>query len=345
MNSVLVVQLKRLGDLVLTTPALNSLSKLYPTSEITLLIDRHSQALAPAIADVDQIWVYRGPKSIWMNLLKARFDLCLDFTGNDRSALISLFSKAPRRIGFSFLARRPFRSFAYTQLVSSQVRDKHTVDHYLDLVRSLANFDSDADIRLQLPDRVRQSVSLLSGEFSLPADYFVVHPGSARAEKYWMTDRWAEVIAYARKRFKLPCIITGGKDPTELQHINDILLKSGDRSAIFNLAGKIDLLVGAALIERAAFFIGIDTVAAHLAAAFRRPSITLFGPTNPFHWHARHPRAIVVSAGFPGPIEHFDPRQKGAPMCELSTGVIIRAMEMLLKRRELESLKSKIDCK
>jgi ADP-heptose:LPS heptosyltransferase len=329
MNSVLVVQLKRLGDLVLTTPALNILRKLYPTAGITLLIDRHSHALAPAIAGVDQIWVSRGPEPVWANLLKARFDLCLDFTGNDRSALFSFFSKAPRRIGFSFLAKRPFRSLAYTELVPSPVRDKHTVDHYLDLVHSLANFDSGADITLQLPDQIRESVSLLSNEFSLPADYFVAHPGSAKAEKYWMTDRWAEVIAYARKRFKLPCIITGGNHPRELQHIDDILLKSGDRWAIFNMAGKTDLLVGAALIERAAFFIGVDTVAAHLAAAFHRPSITLFGPTNPFHWHARHPRAIVLRAGFSGPIEHFDPRQKGAPMCELSTDSIIRAMEML----------------
>jgi len=331
MNSVLVVQLKRLGDLVLTTPALNILRKLYPRAEITLLIDWHSHALAPAIAGVNQIWAYRGPNSIWMNLFKAGFDLCLDFTGNDRSALVSLLSKAPKRLGFSFVARRPFRSLAYTQLVSSPVRDKHTVDHYLDLVRSLANFDSDADITLQLPDRIRQSLSSLSDEFSLPADYFVVHPGSARAEKYWMTDRWAETIAYAQKRFKLPCVVTGGRDPTELRHISEILLKSGDRSDIFNLAGKADLLVGAALIERAAFFMGVDTVAAHFAAAFHRPSITLFGPTNPFHWHARHPRAIVLRAGFPGPIEDFDPHQKGAPMSELSTGATIRAMELLLK--------------
>jgi heptosyltransferase III len=331
MNSVLVVQLKRLGDLVLTTPALSILRKLYPAAKITLLIDRHSRAMAPAIAGADQVWVYSGAKSVWMNFLKSRFDLCLDFTGNDRSALFSFLSKAPKRVGFSFLARRPIRSWAYTQLVSSPTRDKHTVDHHLDLIRSLATFDSDADISLHLPEQTKNRLSQLIRELSLPSAYFVLHPGSARVEKYWMADRWAEVIAYARDRFKLPCIITGGQDPRELQHINDLLLKGRDRSAIFNLAGRIDLLVAAAAIERAAFFIGVDTVAAHFAAAFRRPSITLFGPTNPFHWHARHPRAIALRAGFPDPIEYFDPYQKGAPMSELSTGAVIRAMEVLLK--------------
>jgi ADP-heptose:LPS heptosyltransferase len=331
MNSVLVVQLKRLGDLVLTTPALSILRKLYPAAKITLLIDRHSRALAPAIVGVDHVWVYRGTKSIWTNLLKTRFDLCLDFTGNDRSALVSLLSKAPRRIGFKFLVRRPIRSWAYTELIPSPARDKHTVDHYLDLIHSLATFDSEVDIALRLPDQTKSTVSRLISELSLPSAYFVLHPGSARVEKYWLADRWAQVIACARDRFKLPCIITGGQDPRELQHIDDLLLQSHDRSAIFNLAGRIDLLVAAAVIERAAFFIGVDTVAAHFAAAFRRPSITLFGPTNPFHWHARHPHAIVLRAGLPGPIEYFDPHQKGAPMSELSTGAVIRAMEMLLK--------------
>jgi ADP-heptose:LPS heptosyltransferase len=269
-----------------------------------------------------------------MNLIKTRFDLCLDFTGNDRSALFSVLSKAPRRIGFSFVARRAIRSWAYSQLVLSPVRDRHTVEHYLDLVRSLSASDSEPDISLQLPADIRKSVTLVSDEFSLPANYFVLHPGSARPEKYWMADRWAEVIAYATGRFNLPCIITGGQDPVELQHIEDILAKSGDRSAIFNLAGKLDLLVTASFIERAAFFMGVDTVAAHVAAAYRLPSITLFGPTNPFHWRARHSRAIVLRAGLPGPIEYFDPRQKGAPMSELSTDAVIRAMEVLLKGRD-----------
>jgi ADP-heptose:LPS heptosyltransferase len=331
MNSVLVVQLKRLGDLLLTTPALGILRRLYPEAKITLLIDRHSRALAPAIAGVDQIWVFRSTKSIWMNIIRTRFDLCLDFTGNDRSALFSLLSKAPRRIGFSFVARRAIRPWVYSQLVQSPVRDRHTVDHYLDLVRSLAAFDLEPGISLQVPVQIKMSATLLSNELSLAADYFVLHPGSARPEKYWVADRWAEVIAYATKRFNLPCIITGGRDPVELQHIEDILSKSADRSAIFNFAGKLDLLVAASFIERAVFFIGVDTVAAHLAAAFRLPSITLFGPTNPFHWRARHSRAIVLRAGLPGPIEYFDPRQSGAPMSELSTEAVIRAMEELLK--------------
>jgi ADP-heptose:LPS heptosyltransferase len=331
MNSVLVIQLKRLGDLLLTTPAIQLLRQAFPEAEITLLSDRNSGALVPAISGIDRSWVYGDTKRLWVKLLKTKFDLSFDFTGNDRSALISFLSKAPRRFGFQFLARRPFRSLAYSHLVQSSVRDKHTVDHYIDLARSVAPFDSDGRIPLRIPDQVRRSVISLSNDLPLRGDYVVLHPGSARAEKYWMTDRWAEVIGHIRKHFALTCIITGGQDPFELRHIDDIIAKSGTPTTVVNLAGKANLLETAVLIEHASFFIGVDTVAAHIAGAFSRPSITLFGMTNPFHWRARHPLAMVLRAGQEGPIRNFDPRQKGASMSELSTETVIHAMELLWK--------------
>ena len=70
MNSILVIQLKRLGDVILTTPALAELRKLYPQSHITLLLDHRSAAVAPAIADVNEVWIFNRDAPI--NLL---FDL------------------------------------------------------------------------------------------------------------------------------------------------------------------------------------------------------------------------------------------------------------------------------
>jgi ADP-heptose:LPS heptosyltransferase len=334
MNSILVIQLKRLGDIILTTPALNALRKIYPEAQITLLIDQHSAELAPAIADVNEVLIYHRNASInlWFDLVRRRFDLCLDFTGNDRSALVSFFSKAAQRVGFSFVAKRAIRSWVYTRLVQSPVREKHTVDHYIDLVRYLGvSGAAAARVSLQLPDSVERSAKTLRREIGLPERYFVVHPGSARPDKYWLAERWKAVIAYAQKRLGMPCLITGGRNPAELRHIRDIVTGSRHQSTIFNLAGKVDFLLSAAMIREGALFVGVDTAAAHLASAFRRPELVLFGPTNPFHWHPMHPHASVVRAGFEGPLDHFEPRQKGLPMSELSTEAVICAMEGLLK--------------
>ncbi len=252
MNSILVVQLKRLGDIILTTPALDALRKIYPKARITFLIDHHSAELAPAIADVNEVLIYNRNASfnLWLDLVRREFDLCLDFTGNDRSALVSFLSKAAQRVGFSFVAKRPIRSWVYTHLVQSAVREKHTVDHYIDLVRSLGDSGSPAGrVSLRLPDSVERSAETLRREIGLPGRYFVVHPGSARPDKYWLADRWKAVIAHAQKRLGIPCLITGGRNPAELQHIRDILAGTRHQSTIFNLAGKVDFLLSAAMIR------------------------------------------------------------------------------------------------
>src|ERR1700733_10567671 len=241
MNSILVIQLKRLGDVILPTPALQDLRKLYPQAQITLLLDKHSAAVAPAIADVNEIWIYNRNASftLWFDLVRRGFDLCLDFTGNDRSALVSFFSKAVQRVGFSFVARRAARSWGYTDLVQSPVREKHTADHYLDLIRFLGDFGSERVLSLHLPEGIERSAEKLRRQLGVPGPYVVFHPGTARPEKYWLADRWAKVIRHSQKRLRLPCLLTGGREAAELRHIRDILTALQDTSGIYNLAGKI----------------------------------------------------------------------------------------------------------
>jgi ADP-heptose:LPS heptosyltransferase len=333
MNSILVIQLKRLGDVILTTPALRGLRQLYPEAHITLMLDHHSAALAPAIGDVNEIWIYQRNESfnLWFDLVRRGFDLCLDFTGNDRSALVSFLSKAVQRIGFSFVAKRAARSWVYTHLVQSPVREKHTADHYLDLIQFLGDFVSESALSLHLPESIERSAEKLRRELGVPGPYVVFHPGTARPEKYWIADRWAKVIRHTQKRLRLPCLLTGGREPAELRHIIDILTALQDTSGIYNLAGKVDFLLSAALIREGALFAGVDSAAAHVASAFRRPELVLFGPTNPFHWHPMQASAVVVRAGLGDPLEQFEPRQKGFAMSELSTETVIRGIETVFK--------------
>ncbi|HKM58831.1 MAG TPA: glycosyltransferase family 9 protein [Chthoniobacterales bacterium] len=334
MNSILVIQLKRIGDVIATTPALRALRKLYPEAHITLLLEEHSAAIAPALAtQINELWLYnRGASfNLWLNLVRRGFDLCLDFTGNDRSALITFLSKAARRLGYSDIAKRPARSWVYTGLVQSSVRDKHTVEHYTDLVRSLGDIVPDGGMTLELGCSVERSAETLRREIGVPGPYIVFHPGSARQEKFWLPDRWANVIQYAQHRLFLPCVITGGPAPGELRHTADIFSSLPRSSTVMNLAGRIDFLLSAAIIQHATCFVGVDTAAAHVAAAFERPELVLFGPTNPFHWRPMHSSAVIVRAGYPDPLDHFEPRQNGHPMRELSTETVIRGMETLFR--------------
>jgi ADP-heptose:LPS heptosyltransferase len=332
MKSILIVQLKRLGDLILTTPALAALREEHPASRVTILIDHYSRDLAPALQHIDEVLVYQRRHSlpVWLQLLRRDFDICIDCTGTDRSALISFLSKASHRIIFRSVARHPLRSWVYTELVDVSVRNCHTIDLYLSLVRS-GKPDHKPALELALPDATVSSTQKVKSKLGVTGPFFVVHPGTARREKYWMPERWAEVLRYLQDRLELPAIITGGADPEESRHIEAIKGFLDPDFAVSSVAGRLDFLMTAALIREAAFFVGVDTAAAHVASAFGCPQVVLFGPTNPYHWHPTHPRSRVVRAGFGADYEPRNPRENGGPMTELSTNTVIDAIESLLQ--------------
>ena len=100
---------------------------------------------------------------------------------------------------------------------------------------------------------------------------------------------------------------------------------------IRSVAGTTDLVQLCGLIAKAELVISCDTAAVHLAAAYTRPQIALFGPTNPFHWRPRHKQAIVISAAQPEePMSEFNPRMKGGSMDRISTATVCRAIDTLL---------------
>ena len=328
-EKILVLQLKRIGDVILTLPALDALRLARPEARVTLVVADSSGELLPAFGSIDQGLVFQRRCSniaLWAGLLFGKFDVCLDFTGNDRSALCTLLSAARTRVGFASTRR----AWIYNRRVDSAVREHHTADHYEKLLRPL-DIASSAQPALRLPaaasERAKRAVA---GALAAEADpYVVIHPGTARAEKYWLPERWAAVIDHVRVRHGMQCIITGGAHPFEQKHVAEIQRALPGQCA--ELAGKLDLLTFASVIAQSRACLSCDTAAVHLAAAFQRPQLALFGPTNPFHWRPRHANALVLSAAHPHePLRNFEPRMRGAAMAELSTEAVIRATDTLL---------------
>ena len=322
---ILVLQLKRIGDLILTTPALFALRQHYPSARITLAVEESCKDLLPGIPFVDRTMVFSRRKSnagLWQKLALASFDLCLDFTGNDRTAFYSVLSKSKERVAFQWVQKSRFRAFFYNRLVDSPVRERHTIDHYLDLIGSLGVPPASQRIVLDLPESAREKAGKLLQEEGVTGDFIAVHPGTARIEKYWAAERWAEIIAYCERELKMPCVLTGGKESFEQSQIEAIRAKG----ACADLSGKLDLLSLAAVAQRAKLFLSVDSAPMHLAAAFQTPQVALFGPTNPFHWHPRHDKAVLVRAGQLQLNAPLKPRDRGASMSEISTQQVITAI-------------------
>jgi ADP-heptose:LPS heptosyltransferase len=332
---ILAIQLKRIGDLVLTTPALHTLKAGTPPVHLSLVLNETTAPLLPAMAGlVDDPLVYRSNDDnfpLWKSILRGGFDVCVDFTGRDRSALMSLASRAHRRVvADSALRGSIWRRLCYNTIAHIPVRSRHTVDFYLAHVAAAGGHPAvePAEVAtplLELPSAaIEQAQVVLARRGIGPgADFIVIHPGSARPEKYWVPERWAEVIGHCQETLGRPCVLTGGSgDPFEQAHLARV--HAALRRPCADLSGELDLLTLAAVLAKAALFIGVDSGPMHLAAAFRRPQIVLFGPTNPFHWRPRHAGCRVVQAGNADiPVRQFRERSPGGALDAISTQAVI----------------------
>ncbi|MDB5039712.1 MAG: glycosyl transferase, family 9 [Candidatus Eremiobacteraeota bacterium] len=128
---------------------------------------------------------------------------------------------------------------------------------------------SDLDLRvpaLGVPRRIRGAT--------------LIHPGAASEARRWPADRWVEV-ARAEHQLGRRVLITGG--PSEVERAQRIAAAAGVPSTHV-YAGRTSLRELAALVAAAGRVVCGDTGVAHLATAFRRPSVVLFGPIAPSAW-------------------------------------------------------------
>ena len=313
MERILAIQIKRIGDLILTAPALARLRRGKPDAEIVLVTMGAAGQLVPAIPAVDHHFSYRYRSAnavLWNTLIKERFDAVLDFNGADRSVFMTWLTGADVRATYEKRARGWLREQVYTRTSNARLRPLHTVDHMnalLDTLDFAAPFPAGEPepVSMMMPEPIQARMDERLAEWGVEGDFAVVHPGTARPEKYWRAERWAEVLGDLQER-GLPVVITGGSDAEERSHLDALLAEvPGERKPLV-LAGELSLLETAAVIRRASLALGVDTAAMHLAGAFQVPQVVLFGPSNPFHWRPRHEGVRVVLAGHDGVMAESD---------------------------------------
>jgi predicted lipopolysaccharide heptosyltransferase III len=332
---ILLLQLKRIGDLILTTPAIAALRESFPDAHLTLVVSSECAELLPAISNVDRILIARRNLSDlapFSSVAATRFDYCIDFTRNDRSALFTLVSRARRRVtSYRIRDQSKTRARVYTDLVGVRVRDMHTADYNLALLKPLGIRAASHDPYLKLPQSAYEKADALRRDWKIAKPYVLLQPGSARCEKMWDPDRWAKVVDRFGVDDNVDLVLTSGPSADERTHVEAITTRT--RQKIFNLSGRTDLLTLAALIAQAHLLVTVDSAPVHLAAAMHTPQVILFGPTNPFHWRPRESPALILHGKSDVPITDFAPVRPRFAMSEISTEAVISAMDSLLPRR------------
>ena len=323
---ILILQLKRIGDTILTAPAVAALRARQPEAEIVMVVPDSVAELVACFTGVSRVLAYRTLSlnlAVWSSITLGEWDACYDFTGTDRSALMCALSQAKQRHGYAKFAQG-LRAKAYTHLCEASVRDLHTVDFHLALV------GANEELRAKSGQVMKMEASSAS---DVTHPFIVVHVGTAREEKFWLVERWVQVIEHLASSDSplLPScsvLLTGANAGLERPHLDK--LRALLKTPVLDLTGQLSLVELASLIQHCDLAIGVDSMAMHLAAMFGRPQVVLFGPTNPFHWRPRHPKAVVLAAGHEGPVTEFQPKAKGAPMELISTRMVVDAIHRAL---------------
>jgi heptosyltransferase-3 len=295
--NILVIKLRHLGDVLMTTPTLTVLKECYPHSRITMIVNQGTEEMVrdnPCLSEV--ISLERTPKKrpweeflyqrkLISSLRQKKLDLSIDFSGGDRGAFLSWLSGAKERIGYHPRRRKQWWwKKAFTQTIKTPGDNRHVVEHHLDALRLLGIDPASPALTFYWKPEDEESLRqiLFSKGFDIPKNYAVVHPTSRWMFKTWRLEGYAQVIDHIQQKLGVPVLVTSGPDGKELEAVEEILHQC--RTDPVDLSGQLNLKQLGCLIGRAKFFFGVDSAPMHMAAAVGTPVVALFGPSGDHMW-------------------------------------------------------------
>ena len=269
-----------LGDLLTGVPSLRALGRAFPECRRVLCAPALLAPLVALIEEVDAL-CDTGPLATPSAELRRP------------AVAVNLHGRGPRSHR-ALLAVEPARLIAFACPEVGHAgpafdEDEHEVRRWCRLLAESGIPADPDDIELRLPP----------GPVPHGAEgATVVHPGAASAARRWPVDRFAELAARERRRGHR-VLVTGSAAERELG------LELAERAGLpaqAVLAGRTDLGELARVVAVAGRVLCGDTGVAHLATAFKTPSVLLFGPTSPRRWGppAGRPQHAVLWAGREG---------------------------------------------
>ena len=335
-KKILAIQFKYLGDAVFITPALDILHQHYPNAEIHVFVAQEVAPIFDHSPIVKKVWAMprkRGQAQlsstlpILRALRKERFDLSIDFVGNDRGGFYSLFVGAKQR--FAAIDCKPnfFKRLAYTKTAQTADLPVSWVERHLGMLASL--LPHIVDIR---PGMMIQSDSKLTQDAigALKDHQVICHLGTSQSKKEWPVQRWCEFYQLAKSAgYKMA--FTSGPDEREQGLLRELKMLMPD---IYQIPSTKDLSLFLAILDQAKVVISGDTGPLHFAAGLGVKVIGLFG-TNDSVIHAapiykNNEKAIGIACTCMGEKMRFLTCQS-SPSCMNSISSL-QVFEMLKKQ-------------
>jgi len=266
----LIIRLSSIGDIVLTTPVIRCLKTQVDGAIIHYLTkEQYAEILEPN-PYIDRIWLYKNNmREILSILQKEEFDYIIDLHHNLRSFRIK---NNLRKISFSF-DKLNFQKWLLVNFKINKLPDTHIVDRYLATLNVFDVKNDHKGLDFFLPEEESES-SELSRE-NPPGSYVILVIGAQHETKKANPGMLADIC----DKINFPVIISGGKGDRALAE--SILSRIRVNKSIRDTSGKLSLIQSARLVKNAGLVITHDTGLMHIAAAFKKRIISIWGNTIP----------------------------------------------------------------
>jgi heptosyltransferase II len=278
------------GDSVMTVPALRALRRLLPDAKITLAIRPSAKGIFSEADFIDDVLVYdrRNAFSVVSQVREWRrheFDLAVLFQNAFEAALIPFLAGVPTRLGYATESRQAL--LTHPLPLPEWRSSKHEVFYYLYLIAALEQLlpgtsrvcESDPDISLTISESRKREAAELLRSFGVDEEKSVVAicPGSINSRaKRWPAASYA-ALADRLLEHRRQVVLIGSRD--ELDVTNEVTSRMRHKPVM--LTGKTTLDQIIAVLGLVDLVVTNDTGPAHIAAALGRPTLVIFGPTNP----------------------------------------------------------------
>ena len=264
----LIIRFSSIGDIVLTTPVVRCLKKQIANAEIHFLVKSSFRSIVNSNPYIHKIhYLENSLEDVIIDLRKEDFDYIIDLQHNVRSL------KVKRGLGkksFSF-HKLNIEKWIYTNLKVNRMPSIHVVDRYMQTVESFGvkNDGAGLDYFIAGEERVKET----DIPASHMAGYIGIVIGAALNTKKYPLHKLKDLCA----AIDHPVILLGGLEDAE----EGDRIVAVDNIKIYNACGKFSLNESADLVRRSKLIVTNDTGLMHIAAAFKKPVISLWGNTVP----------------------------------------------------------------
>lgn len=308
-HRALVINLRHIGDVLLSTPIPQVIKNHAPHCEVDVLVYGESAAMVeehPAVSRIhaiDRRWKSLGPIArilaelkLYRAMKERGYDLVVALTPHRRSQWLTKALKPRWAVAPSYPAAGKGWKRTFSHVVPRPIATwRHTVEIYLDALRRIGCMPliQERGLVLVPGGNAEKSVaSMLDGLALRGKEFVVIHPGSRWTFKCWPAASMASLVdQLGEAGWKV--VLTAGPDPAEMEMAAQIQVLC--KTPVADLAGRLSLKELAALVAKARLFVGVDSAPMHIAAAMNTPALVIFGPSGSREWGPWSANAVVAT--------------------------------------------------